>query len=337
MKAFVVSRSAFLAGVVALLSAACSGEKGTTSISSPQELNTVSGSAAATAGIVQVCLDPTSPAGNYHFALSGATNLQAGDAVAASPMAINSPAGPLCRNALTRTGAGNGTVASIAVAASTSLTGTFSFTCADDFGGASCNPASGVNNARAGESSFHGSTITFKFLPHAGPAAPPPPPPPPPPHPAPPPPPPPPPVHPAAPPPPPPPPIHPAAPPPSGDAVFVVGDLSDHDVGATVYFWGSQWHKNNSMSGEVDNGVASFKGYATNADDFCGGTWSGRPGKSAHPELTAGRITVIVTSSVKKNGSSISGNIVQILQVDQDGDGKGVVASIDCGEETTNH
>lgn len=320
MKAFVVSRTAFLSGGLALLSAGCSADKASPNIAGPEGSAAIAGTAAApTAGVVQVCLDPASPAGGYHFALSGAANLQAGDVVAASPMAINNPGGPLCRNALSRTGSANATVSTIGVTASTSMTGAFSFVCADDAGGSSCNPASGVNNARAGENSYHGSTITFRFTAHVTPPAPPPPSP-----------------HPA-PPPPPPPPSHPN---PSVDAVFVIGDMTNHQVGATVYFWGSQWSKNNSMSGSVSNGIASFKGYAVSADATCGGTWTGRVGNSAKPpEALTGRITVIVTSSVNKSGPNISGNIVRILSVDHDGaygpdpgnHGNGVVASINCG------
>ncbi|MEO8578040.1 MAG: hypothetical protein ABI556_15125 [Gemmatimonadales bacterium] len=348
MKAFVVLRSALIASAAALVTTACSSEKGSTAISSPQELTSVSGSALSTAGVMQVCLDPASPAGNYHFTLGSPINLLAADMVAASPMAINNPGGPLCGNALARTGTASGTLATIAVTASTSLTGAFSFTCADDAGGSSCNPASGVNNARAGESSFHGSTVTFRFAatvvtppppPPAPPTHPPPPPPPAPSHP--PPPPPPPPTH-----PPPPPPVGPAAPPPTHDAVFVIGDMTDHDVGSNVYFWGSQWAKNNATSGESGKGVSSFKGYATHADDFCGGTWASRPGNSSSPpQAITGRITVIVTGSVTKSGPNISGNIVQILSVDHDGNygpnpgsaGNGVVATISCGAGSTNH
>ncbi len=80
--------------------------------------------------------------------------------------------------------------------------------------------------------------------------------------------------------------------------------------------------------------------------DNCGGTWTGRVGNSAKPpEAIPGRITVIVTSSVKKSGPNISGNIVQILSVDHDGaygpgsgsHGNGVVAAINCGVSDTNH
>jgi hypothetical protein len=126
-----------------------------------------------------------------------------------------------------------------------------------------------------------------------------------------------------------------AAPPP----LFVIGDAEAHGIGAIVNFWGAQWWKNNFMSGLVSPGVASFKGYATNVDNFCGGAWSTRPGNSPPPPATiAGTIRIIVTSTVQKKGPDISGNIVQILTVDQDGGygpnpghaGNGTVVSVAC-------
>jgi hypothetical protein len=66
-----------------------------------------------------------------------------------------------------------------------------------------------------------------------------------------------------------------------------------------VNFWGAQWHKNNFMSGFVSKGVASFKGYASNAQDFCGGTWESRPGNSSNlPATIPAEVAVIVTQIV---------------------------------------
>jgi len=121
--------------------------------------------------------------------------------------------------------------------------------------------------------------------------------------------------------------------------VFVIGDDAPHGIGATVNFWGAQWAKNNSISGSAGNGVASFKGYATSADNFCGGSWVSRPGNSSNPpSAVASRISIIVTSTMSKNGASISGNIKKIILVDPDGgygpnpgsEGRGVVAAIVC-------
>lgn len=102
--------------------------------------------------------------------------------------------------------------------------------------------------------------------------------------------------------------------------LFVIGDIEPHAVGDVVNFWGAQWWKNNFMSGFVSKGVASFKGYANHAQDFCGGTWQSRPGNSSGPPATIpDDVAIIVTDTVVKNGRNISGNIKQILLVHHDG------------------
>lgn len=101
--------------------------------------------------------------------------------------------------------------------------------------------------------------------------------------------------------------------------LFVIGDVEPHAVGNVVNFWGAQWHKNNFMSGFVSKGVASFKGYASNAQDFCGGTWESRPGNSSNPPATIpAEVAVIVTDTLLKNGPNISGTIKQIVLVRHD-------------------
>lgn len=96
---------------------------------------------------------------------------------------------------------------------------------------------------------------------------------------------------------------------------FVVGDGVSLANGATVYFWGSQWSQNNPMSG----GPApnSFKGFENgNAAPTCGGTWMTRPGNSSNPPSTIPQyLGVIVSSSIQKNGSVISGDIKKIIVV----------------------
>jgi hypothetical protein len=102
--------------------------------------------------------------------------------------------------------------------------------------------------------------------------------------------------------------------------LFVIGDVEPHAVGDVVNFWGAQWWKNNQMSGFVSNGVASFKGFASNAQDFCGGAWESRPGNSSGPPATIpAEVAIIVTDTVLKNGPNISGTIKQILLVQHDG------------------
>ena len=121
--------------------------------------------------------------------------------------------------------------------------------------------------------------------------------------------------------------------------LFVIGDVEPHAIGDVVNFWGAQWWKNNFMSGLVSKGVASFKGYASTADVFCGGTWQSRPGNSSVPPATIpDDVAVIVTDTVKKDGPNISGTIKQIVIVRHDGGygpnpghrGNGPVTSILC-------
>lgn len=123
-------------------------------------------------------------------------------------------------------------------------------------------------------------------------------------------------------------------------AVFVVGDSTPNDIGASVNFWGAQWWKNNRMSDTVTAGVASFKGYATTSAAVCGGTWESRPGNSYDPPSAIDAdVVVVVTSSVIKNGAAIHGAIKRVVIVHHDGQygpnpghpGNGVVTSIVCG------
>ena len=263
----------------------------------------------ATPKTIEVCVALAAPAGVYTIDLSAITSI-AGDAIT-DPVVITLP-GTQCGIAFFRAGA-NLSTAQVTLTASTPAAGTFSYTCVDDVA-IPAPPAellcvggtSGVNGAVAQANGAHGTTVTFHFV-----AAPHPPPPPPPPPPA------------------------PGIPTP----LFVIGDVAPHGVGATVNFWGAQWSKNNFMSGFVANGVASFKGYASSADNFCGGTWSSRPGNSSSPPSAIGQpITIIVTSTVTKNGPNIGGNIVQILWVKHDGNydnnpghaGNGKVLSVAC-------
>lgn len=122
--------------------------------------------------VVQVCVDPLSPPAAYTFTGTNTSNLQPNDVVT-SPLVINtSLPGPICGNILERVPTGtNPEVALITVHAATAVAGTFSFVCVDDIGGSSCSPAAGSNDAVAGESSFHGSTITFLFTADPPPAA----------------------------------------------------------------------------------------------------------------------------------------------------------------------
>jgi hypothetical protein len=123
-------------------------------------------------------------------------------------------------------------------------------------------------------------------------------------------------------------------------AVFVIGDNEAINIGASVNFWGAQWWKHNHMSGVVSAGRPAFKGYAITSDNVCGGTWQSLPGNSSNPPETLGAdVLVIVTSTLIKDGTAISGDIKKMVMVHQDGgygpnpghDGNGVVITVVCG------
>lgn len=80
-------------------------------------------------------------------------------------------------------------------------------------------------------------------------------------------------------------------------------------------FWGSQWEKNNSMTGGASN--ASFEGFATGpTPPTVGATVTAAPGNSApSPSSVPEYIGIIVTSKVTKSGSNITGTIVKVVVV----------------------
>jgi uncharacterized repeat protein (TIGR01451 family) len=96
-------------------------------------------------------------------------------------------------------------------------------------------------------------------------------------------------------------------------AQFVIGDLNAV-VGDTVTFWGAQWAKDNSLSGGA--APASFKGFTDTVPASCGGNWISRPGNSSQPPGSVPLfMAVIVSSTVTKSGSTITGDIPKIVIV----------------------
>jgi hypothetical protein len=93
-----------------------------------------------------------------------------------------------------------------------------------------------------------------------------------------------------------------------GGGAFVIGDLNSKN-GTDVTFWGAQWWKLNDLSG--GSAPASFKGFAEDpATPKCGTGWTTDPGNSTPPPSGAlpAYMAVIVSSSISKSGSTISGN-----------------------------
>ena len=96
---------------------------------------------------------------------------------------------------------------------------------------------------------------------------------------------------------------------------FVIGD-GNAAVGSDVTFWGAQWAKHNSLSGGA--APRSFKGFAdtTSNPPACLAGWSTDPGNSSDPPDTVPQfMAVIVSSSIDKAGSTISGDTVHIVVV----------------------
>jgi len=97
---------------------------------------------------------------------------------------------------------------------------------------------------------------------------------------------------------------------------FVIGN-GNAAVGSQVTFWGSQWAKQNSLSGGA--APSSFNGFANRTSSSppnCGGSWTTDPGNSSNPPSTIPEyIGVFVTSSITKSSSTISGNIRQMVIV----------------------
>ncbi len=101
---------------------------------------------------------------------------------------------------------------------------------------------------------------------------------------------------------------------------FVIGDGNAAN-GTAVTFWGAQWWKLNTLSGGA--APAAFKGFenAPSSLPLCGTGWSTRPGNSTPPPdgpLPA-YMAVIVSSSISKSGSTISGDTVHEVVVRTNG------------------
>jgi len=115
--------------------------------------------------------------------------------------------------------------------------------------------------------------------------------------------------------PPPPPPPQPSYP---STGAFVIGNGSAV-VGNHVYFWGSQWAKNNSLSG--GSAPNALKGFESSIQPrTCGGvTWTAQPGNSGQPPATLPSLMiVVVTSTATQSGSAISGDVTQLALVEVD-------------------
>ncbi|GEM_PF-3087936 len=101
-----------------------------------------------------------------------------------------------------------------------------------------------------------------------------------------------------------------------GAGSFVVGDVSAASGGSQTW-WGAQWWKANVLSG--GSAPASFKGFAdstSSAPPQCGGSWTSDPGNSSSPPASVpAYMAVIVSSAITKSGSTVSGNVAQVVVI----------------------
>ena len=100
---------------------------------------------------------------------------------------------------------------------------------------------------------------------------------------------------------------------------FVIGDLNAV-IGQQVTFWGAQWATANSLSG--GKAPLSFKGFANHTSTnpvACGNMWTTGPGNSSGPPNSVPTyMAVIVSNTITMSGSTIAGNVPQMVIVKTD-------------------
>jgi hypothetical protein len=96
---------------------------------------------------------------------------------------------------------------------------------------------------------------------------------------------------------------------------FVIGN-GNSGLGVTATFWSSQWDSANSLSGgDAPSAFIGFAGIPA-GPTTCGGTFNALPGNSTPPPDSVPSFTaMLVTSSVVKNGNTITGTKPSIVVV----------------------
>ena len=100
-----------------------------------------------------------------------------------------------------------------------------------------------------------------------------------------------------------------------GGGSFVISGERDR-MGGAVTFWSAAWAQENSLGGR--SALRSFKGFAEDPKvPSCGARWTTDPGNSTPPPSgpLPTYMGVIVTGSVIKTGSGLSGDTVHIVVV----------------------
>lgn len=102
--------------------------------------------------------------------------------------------------------------------------------------------------------------------------------------------------------------------------IFVLGDRSSATRPANVTFWGAEWSALNALTGGP--APASFKGFGSSPASrppACGSTWTSSPGNSGNPvDSVPEYMGTAVTTTVAKQGSTVSGLITRIVVVRTD-------------------
>jgi hypothetical protein len=99
---------------------------------------------------------------------------------------------------------------------------------------------------------------------------------------------------------------------------FVLGDNTAVVGPGPDTFWAADWSSLNVLSG--GSAPDSFKGFASTINTnppVCGDTWTTRPGNSSDPPAPPlpPFMGVVVSSTISKSGSTISGNVPKIVVV----------------------
>ena len=125
---------------------------------------------------------------------------------------------------------------------------------------------------------------------------------------------------------------------------FDLGNLTVAAAGptTTLTWWSAQWSSVNSLTGGL--APTSFKGFTADltpsAPPACGGTWTTRTGNSPPPVGSIpSYMGVLVSTSAKASGSTISGNITKIVVIKTDAgyspspghEGTGTYVATYCG------
>lgn len=123
---------------------------------------------------------------------------------------------------------------------------------------------------------------------------------------------------------------------------FVLGDKTVASAGtSTVNWWGSQWAKNNALSGgSAPNSMKGFAEHPSSSPPVCGGGYRTDPGEASEPpDHVPSYMAVVVSSQISKSHDDILGDIRKIVIVKTDPGyrddpghrGTGVIVATVCG------